>query len=356
MIDIEEVALQVKENCNISDAGYWGLYSPCGLLLRVRDLFKSENRMKPWESVNRAAIGDWIERRERLWNELFEEDFRKIEIPGKRFRPFDVRRINSVLLPEGFFYGAGYGGLMKPTFFLAELIEKRSRGSYSIYVTGRELAHDLSTSPSMLQGKSIIIRKEIMKKLLWEKYDEMVSRRHDSLLSRAFSEYGISRQSTSGLSFSEIDDLISGVTEEELSSYIYHELGEASQRRLLGKWWNDLISKLPYSRAELFVRALRDLLSDTCNSGMLRHIIAERKTGSLAFHIALLGGMRRVIFPEITAAYDEFGKSGNWTVIEKARVLGYRKTRSYMDELKRIATGGRVTPQAIEEEIIRKIM
>jgi hypothetical protein len=195
-----------------------------------------------------------------------------------------------------------------------------------------------------------------MKKLLWEKYDEMVSRRHDSPLRRAFSEYGISRESTSGLSLSEIDDLISGVAGEELSSYIYHEIGEASQRRLLGKWWNDLISGLPYSRAELFVRALRDLLSDTCNSGMLRHIIGERKAGSLAFHIALLGGMRRVIFPEITAAYDDFRESRDWTVIENARILGYKKTRSYTGELKRIAAGGRVSPEVIEEELIQKIM
>jgi hypothetical protein len=208
----------------------------------------------------------------------------------------------------------------------------------------------------MLQGKNIIVRNEIMKKLLWEKYDEMVSRRRDSLLSRAFSEYGISRESTSDLSFNEIDDLISDIAGKELSSYIYHEIGEASQRRLLGKWWNDLISGLPYSRAELFVRALRDLLSDTCNPGMLRHIIVERKAGSLAFHIALLGGMRKVIFPEITAAYDEFRNSGDWTVIEKARLLGYRKTRSYTDKLRRIAAEERVTKEVIEEELIQKIM
>jgi hypothetical protein len=46
MLDIETLASQVKFNCNISDAKYWGYYSPCGLLLRLRDLYTTEKEIK----------------------------------------------------------------------------------------------------------------------------------------------------------------------------------------------------------------------------------------------------------------------------------------------------------------------
>lgn len=352
MFDLDHIVSQVKHNCNVSDAGYWGLYSPCGLLLRVRDLFKMEKGMMPWEHVGRRAIGGWIDKRERLWEDLAASDFVKIEIGGKRYRPFDVRGINREIRERGLYYGAGYGNLLKPTFFLAVLSKSRRRGAYQIHITGREFTRDLSTSPSMLQGNTIIVRSEILKMLLWEKFEEMMLRKADCNLSRAFSEYGISKDQTGGLSYEEIDDRFTAITQSELSSYIYHEIGEASQRRHLGRWWKDLVCSLPYSRAELFVRALKDLLSDTCNAGMLPHIIHNNKAGSLAFHIALFGGIRKVIFPELLKAYEEFRKSKDWAVIERARLIGYRKARGYTDTLKRIATQGRVSPEIIEKELI----
>ncbi len=354
-MDLDHIASQIKHNCNISDAGYWGYYSPCGLLLRVRDLFKSEQGIKPWENVRSVEIGDWIEKRESLWEELSDHDFMKVEISGKRYRPFDLKGINSVLLHEGLLYGAGYGNLLKPTFFLAEISRKEKRGAYNIYVTVREIVRDLSTAPSMLQGNTIIIRHEIMKLLLWEKFEEMKSIKHESNLSRAFSEYGISKKSAVSLSSEEIDSAITDIAGEELPSYIHHEIGEASQRRLLGKWWKELILKLPYSRAEMFVRGLKDILSDTCNSGMLTHIIKNKKAGSLAFHIALLGGFRKLFFPEIITAYGEFRRSGDWAVIEEARVAGYKKTRVITDALKNMVMEGRVSPERIEEELIAKM-
>ncbi len=64
MPDIDSIATQVKHNCNISDALYWGYYSSCGLLLRLRDLYKIEYAMKPWEGIRHEKIGSWIEDKE----------------------------------------------------------------------------------------------------------------------------------------------------------------------------------------------------------------------------------------------------------------------------------------------------
>ena len=48
MLQIDDITDQVLENCNIADAQHAGLYSICGLALRLRDLYKWENRLDPW--------------------------------------------------------------------------------------------------------------------------------------------------------------------------------------------------------------------------------------------------------------------------------------------------------------------
>jgi len=282
--------------------------------------------LKPWDRIEPDRIGDWLDKREKLWKKLDTLDFQRIEINGKKYRPFNVKGINTVLLSKGFLYGAGYGNFSKPTFFLAELSEEKKRGRYVIYFSGREIARDLSAAPAMLQGNTIIARYETMKLFLWGKLEEMKSRKHKGALFNAFSEYGVSK--TKELTPGKLENCLTRIAQEEVITYIYHELGEASQRKIMGGWWKDLILRLPYSRAELFVRGLKDVLSDTCSTGMLVHIISNKKAGSLGFYAALHGGFRKIIFPDILTAYDEFTTSLNWALIEKARVEGYKKARN----------------------------
>ena len=356
MLDIHSIASQVKHNCNISDAKYWGLYSPCGLLLRLRDLYKIEKGLKPWEKVEPDKIADWIGTREELWRKVDTLDFQKIEIDSKKYSLFDVKGINAVLINKGFLYGAGYGNSLKPTFLLAELTKKIKTGRYTIHFTGREIARDLSTALAMLQGNTIIARRETTKLFLWGKFEEMKSRKQSNALSRAFSEYGISKNIDDELDPERFESHWDNIAQEELSTYVYHELGEASQRKLLGKWWKELILKLPYSRAELFIRGLKDILSDTCSAGMLAHIIKNKKGGSLGFYVALLGGFRKIIFPDIVEAYNEFINTLDWGIIEKARIEGYNKTRGYVKILKGIVDKGKISPIEIEQELIQKII
>lgn len=348
MINIESIAAQIKHNCNISDAGYWGFYSPCGLLLRMRDLYKIERHLDPREDVSLPKIGEWIDQREGLWQELEGKEFQPIEINGRKYDPYDVKGINSILSDHDYIYGAGYGNMLKPVFLLAETSETQHIKKYSIYVTGKETARDLSTSPAMTRGNTIIARQQTMHLFFWEKFQEMKAKRCNGALFQAFTNYGVSKDAEKKLSVKELEEMISKIVRSEITTYIHHELGEASQRRVLGRWWKELLLKIPYSRAELFLRGLKDVSSDTCRAGMLAHIIENRKSGSLGFYAAMFGGFRKVIFPDMVDAYRKFLETKDWELIEEARVKGYRNAGDYIRTLKEMFDKRRTSQEAIE--------
>ncbi|MDH4161628.1 MAG: hypothetical protein OEW15_02915 [Nitrospirota bacterium] len=60
----------VKNNCDISDAHFWGYFSICGLLMRYRDLYRAEQGLDPWSPVRRGDISLWISAKEARWPEL----------------------------------------------------------------------------------------------------------------------------------------------------------------------------------------------------------------------------------------------------------------------------------------------
>ncbi len=70
MPDIESIIAQVSGNCTVSDARSAGLYSICGLALRLRDLFKWEKGLPPWEERSAAEVLQWIGEREELWDQI----------------------------------------------------------------------------------------------------------------------------------------------------------------------------------------------------------------------------------------------------------------------------------------------
>ncbi len=141
--DISDLQRQVQKNCDISDARHAGVYSLCGLLLRMRDLYKWEHRMVPWQEPESADLLGWIEEREKYWEEIIEGEIAPIVLGGERFDPYDMAGLNVCLRPLGLVYGAGYGIGMKPTFFLAECVESSSVGGLRIDVVNRELARDI---------------------------------------------------------------------------------------------------------------------------------------------------------------------------------------------------------------------
>jgi hypothetical protein len=238
--------------------------------------------------------------------------------------------------------------MMKPVFMLAKFSSYSVKGTFRIHMVNREIARDLSTSPAMIRGHTIIARQETTRMFLWGKFEEMRARKCAGSLHNAFEEYGLSRDSDRAI----VEKIFPEIVREELSAYIYHEIGEASQRRILGEWWKELLLEIPYSRAELFVRSLKDVVSDTCKSGMLSYIIENKKTASLSFYVSLLSGYRKIIFPDIITAYHQFRETTDWNIIEKARSEGYAKFGEIVRKLKELFDRGDISAEAIEKEPI----
>ena len=63
-MDIAQLQRQIQTNCDISDAHHAGLYSLCGLLLRMRDLYKWEQNLLPWQEPEPATLLEWVDTRE----------------------------------------------------------------------------------------------------------------------------------------------------------------------------------------------------------------------------------------------------------------------------------------------------
>ena len=84
-INIDDITRQVQHNCDISDAQHAGLYSICGLALRLRDLYKWENRLPPWVEKDSAEILDWIDARENRWEKLADMKPADLAIGDHRF-------------------------------------------------------------------------------------------------------------------------------------------------------------------------------------------------------------------------------------------------------------------------------
>ena len=169
MLELDPIIEQVNTNCDIADATHAGLYSICGLALRLRDLYKWEMGLEPWIERDSSEVLDWIGKKEEKWNKVAEKKFQHIEISGHLYDPFDVDAINNLLEPHGILYGAGYAGSMKPTFFLGIIKTKKEIKGCQIFILNRELARDLFTTPAFSQQKYILIRLESAKFFLWDK-------------------------------------------------------------------------------------------------------------------------------------------------------------------------------------------
>ncbi len=352
--DIEALSAQVKSNCDISDARYWGNYSICGLLLRLRELFRHEKDIGPWEEIPQDAISEWIAAKENLWHEIEENEFINLSIQKSEFPPFESAGVNRLLEKRGLLYGAGLGIGMKPAFFLAELLSKKCMDEYEVVIAGRELVRDLSVYPAMLQGNTIVARRDALAALLWDKFQELRPKKHKGALIYAFSQYAIDPQAEADES---LYTRIVRIADEEIGSYINHEIGEAHEGAKLGEQWKELLSGALTRRAELFVRGVKDLLSDTSDKGMLRYIIEQRRKGSLGFYLSSLGGFRKMLYPEIQEMFLSFTEREDWRLIEKARKKGYEKASALASSVIDIyLRQGDGAGEVIEKDLLDKML
>jgi hypothetical protein len=314
----------IKYNCDVSDARFWGFFSVCGLLMRYRDLFRSEKGLKSWSELDQKEIMSWIAAKEARWPELEQAEFRDLSIGGRKYHPFDVAGINRALAAQQMIYGAGYGMFMKPTFFLAELRSMQAISGLTVYTSGRERVRDLFSAPGMAQGTTIFLRLEPLTMLLLYKFSELNARRIASL-EDAFARYGFGKRQL-------IDDGFSKRLEQMAEAYadvlLCHEIAEAREDV---PEWKDILILAEDRDVELYLRAIKDLVADTSEYGPYKRIVETRDRGALSLTVALMEGYRKILFPEIREAYAAFSEHEEWSAVERVRAAGYQRFREQRD-------------------------
>ncbi len=282
----------VQHNCHLSDAHHARDYSLCIYLLKMREFYRWEQHIAFDEPLAKEPLGEWLTAREAHWEQLQDEEFQPLELSGESFLPFDSDDINRQLVGNDLIYSGGYCGV-KPHFFLAELEHiERSEGA-NIYISGRELARELTAPPAMSLGSSVFLRRESLQRMIWEKLEEWGWQDPHRAIARAASFYNF---------HDDLQGALEAITSDELDTLLQHELGELAIGRELGAEWESMLAALPRSRAEFQLRAIRDHLVDC--SRTLPHLLDEGREAALHFYFANFTSMRKEIFPALGAAYQ----------------------------------------------------
>lgn len=337
MLDLKTLTESVQKNCHISDAQFAGHYTLCVFLLKMREYYRWENAIPQSQSLPKEAVGNWLTQRETEWDALESLPLAPINIGGESFEPFESEAINQHLNPLGYVYSGGIGVFHKPYFFLGKLEKKETQHGITLLVSSDEYARDLVAPPAMLQGNTVFIRKQCLRRAIWERIEEWLMKKPpESPIARTLACYSpqfkhgsISNTAlyfTSSCAVSideEMELILDQITDNELESVYLHEIGEAQAQQLLGPQWEVLLNELPPSKAEWIVRAVRDHLADSLST--LPSLLETQNEASLHFYFANLAGMRRELFPEAVLAYQAWVESGNLTSLKDIVQLGRQR-------------------------------
>jgi Family of unknown function (DUF6866) C-terminal domain/Family of unknown function (DUF6866) N-terminal domain len=310
-VQLQSLQASVQHNCHISDARFASDFTMCVYLLKMREYYRWEMGYSYAAVLAHDEVGEWLTRREHLWETLEEKPFIPLEIDGKRYDPFDADLINEVLAPHGLVYSAGYGAKAKPHFFLARLERHSLHEGYRIHISAEEYARDLSAPPAMSQNAQIFIRRESLRRMLWERLEEWRWNRLDNAMGRALQCYDFER---------DLDGALEAMTDTEIRTLMLHEIGEVQAGRELGECWRDMIDSFPRSRLELMSRAVRDHLADALST--LPTLLQEQHAPSLHFYFANLSGMRKQIYPALLKAYQYWVEYADTSRLEEQIARG----------------------------------
>jgi hypothetical protein len=118
---LKEILPAIRKNCDISNAHYSGLFSICGLFLRLKDQYNWERNNPPWNPTDKDQLLTWIDNKETLWLDCLDSPYKPIRINGRDYNYLNNQVVNQYLLPAGLYYGSGYGRGMNPPFFLGTI-------------------------------------------------------------------------------------------------------------------------------------------------------------------------------------------------------------------------------------------
>lgn len=310
-LNLGAIVSAVQKNCHISDAQFAGDLTLCTFLLKMRELYRWENDIPLTRDMPKSEVGDWMNERERLWEGMGTAPFEPLPLADATVDPFEVAAANQGLARHGLVYSGGFGRSCKPHFFLGSLERQETREGFQVYVSGCEFARDLDAPPGMLLDHTIFVRTEALKRWLWEKYEEWRWNRRNEAMGRALAAYGFETDAEAALA---------AMTRVETESVILHEVGEARVGEVLGEAWPALLIDLMRSRAEIVARAARDLYADCLST--LPGLLDRGEPAALHFHFANFTGMRRVLAPELVAAYGQWLESGSTRPLAEAAEAG----------------------------------
>lgn len=321
---------QIRHNCQIASAGQVGLYSLCGMLMRLRQLYKWEHHLLPWQEAEPQEILQWIEDREEMWAGLEETPFADLIWEENGIDPFNVESINAEFIPQGLAYGAGYSRGLRPTFFLGELEEVRYVDGLTILVTGPELARDLNSHPGLRQGQIIYLRKEALAYYLWDQLADPTQQKNP-FLQVALSAYAMPLlkvlRDPAGY-----QEQFQTMLAAEAEALIHHEIGEAREFALRTAF-PTLLELFPQTKVEPWIRALKDALAEMNDWGRLQYLISRRHLPSLALMLAWRPGFYPLLLPELEPAFAALLQTGDWQVMEAARLQALSRLRLTAAEL-----------------------
>lgn len=347
-VDLAPFIADIQYNCDISDARDHGIYSMCTMVLKLRNLYKWENGLQPWEEPASAELLAWIDGKEKYWETIAGESFRSLSAGGKSLGPLDLEEINGTLAGAPLMYGAGYGRSMKAVFFLAEKLEERREEGCPVVILGRERAREMASPFAMAQDGRIIIRRDALRFFLWDQIQEVRSSCRKSL-HLALQDYEVFREGNLDRERlrARLDDMVDG----EIDLFVYHEVGEILQTVLDSTTLQEVVGRFPGTAIEFVGRTIKDVLADTHPRGLLAYVVRERRLSSLGFYLTFLDGLRSTLFPEILAAWPPFVADRDWRRIEEARRSCWTRMDELAGRLKRIAARIGAAP---DEEILRR--
>ncbi len=308
-MDIQQLTNIVQLNCHISDARHAGNYTLCIYLLKMREFYRWEQKHTFSEKLPRDAIGSWLTEREKLWEQIENDDYHSIKIDNEKYDPFDSHAINIAINQTGspgkLVYSGGFGVKDKPHFFLAELENSKNLNDYTIYISDKEYARDLTSPPAMSHNKTIYIRRESFKRLIWERTDEWRWNKPENAMARAIRCYDFDN---------DLESALSSMTDNELDAAVLHEIGEIQAGENL-HGWHEMMSDITFTQAEIMARAVRDHYADTLHT--LPTLIKNNNQASIHFYFANLTNMRKHIFPSLMNAYNRWCEDKDIATIEQ---------------------------------------
>ena len=300
-IDIDQLSADVQFNCDVADASFAGNYTMCIYLLKMRELYRWSSSINQSEPLSGALVSKWVQQKEAHWESLESEDFRPLTIDGAAYDPFDVAAINRRLSHQRLVYGAGYGRGCRPQFYLADLERYESYPSYDVMVSAHEYARDLSSPVAMSQDRLIYVRRESVRRMLWEQIEAWRWRKSpdDEPLAHALASYDLEHDP---------EHVLDELTDVQMEYAIHHEVGEIVATSLLGSDWAEMLMQHPGTRIELIARAIKDHLADTMVT--LPELSETGHDAAVHLYFSNMSPLRKKLFPQLTQAYDQWRQTG----------------------------------------------